>query len=805
MSERFAHVALPLPLADPYTYRIPATLADRALPGARVVVPVRTREIVGIITAVDVSAPTMAARDLLGAPDVSPALSPPLLALAGRLSSYYGAPLGMVLHAMLPAALWGHSSVDLVLLDPGARVGGTADQLVHWLRDRGGRAGMGAAVRALKRPLWDVVDRLQRVGVVELDVQRPDTSGGVTTVRVASIVGDPLPLLQRDERFRRAPKQRLLYEALEARGGRSSVAELLEGAGVTAAPLKGLVSGGLVQVELAEARRDPFADLPDSPPPPHLTPDQVAALEALAAVPAGKAALLFGVTGSGKTLVYLERIRALLATGRGAIILVPEIALTPQTVSRVRAVFGDDVAVLHSALSDGERADAWRSLRRGERRVAVGARSAVFAPVRDLGVIVLDEEHETSYKNGETPRYHARTVAAMRARLEGATLILGSATPSLESWVALAHTDRIVRLPERIAARPMPPVELVDLRTAPQVRGVAGLPWSQQLDDAVTATLARDEQVLLLLNRRGWASFIQCRDCGEVVDCPRCSISLTVHRQPVELRCHYCDHRQPIPSRCPSCDGEATRSLGAGTQQLEELVAARFPEARLARMDLDTTSGKWAHHRILDRVGRGEVDILLGTQMIAKGIDFPNVTLVGVVDADTALHLPDFRAAERTFQLVAQVAGRTGRGPKGGRVLVQTRQPTHPALAFAAQHDAEGFLEAERASRESPAYPPRVAIANITVSGVDRAEVSARAVAVVEWCERVIARNALPLIVLGPAPCPIERIKDRWRDHLIIKGPAKALGRWVRVAAPRLAAAHGNVRITVDRDPMSLL
>jgi primosomal protein N' (replication factor Y) len=278
-----------------------------------------------------------------------------------------------------------------------------------------------------------------------------------------------------------------------------------------------------------------------------------------------------------------------------------------------------------------------------------------------------------------------------------------------------------------------------------------------------------------------------------------------VHRQPSELRCHYCDHRQPIPIKCPVCDGEATRSLGAGTQQLEELVAGRFPDARLARMDLDTTSGKWAHHRILDRVGKGEVDILLGTQMIAKGIDFPNVTLVGVVDADTALHLPDFRAAERTFQLVAQVAGRTGRGPKGGRVLVQTRQPNHPALEFAARHDAEGFLEAETIARESPAYPPHLSIANVTISGTDRGEVTARAIAVAEWCERVIARSSLPLIVLGPAPCPIERIKDRWRDHLIIKGPAAALGRWVRVAAPRLAAARGDLRVAVDRDPVSLL
>lgn len=351
----------------------------------------------------------------------------------------------------------------------------------------------------------------------------------------------------------------------------------------------------------------------------------------------------------------------------------------------------------------------------------------------------------------------------------------------------------------------MPPVELVDLRNAPAVAGSGMLPWSEVLDAAVTTALAREEQVLLLLNRRGWASFLQCTTCGEVIDCPNCSISLTLHRHPPELRCHYCDHRAPVAEKCPSCTAATMRSLGAGTQQLERLVAERFPAARVARMDVDSTAAKWSHHRILERVGRGEVDILLGTQMIAKGIDFPNVTLVGVVDADTALHLPDFRAAERTFQLVAQVAGRAGRGPKGGRVLVQTRQPDHPALAFAAQHDAEGFLAAEMLLRESPAYPPHTSLVHVVLSGADQGEAMKRAVSLTDWCERSIARSSLPIIVLGPAPCPIERIKDRWRVHLILKGPPDAIGRWVRTASPRLAAVRSDVRIHVDRDPVSLL
>lgn len=351
----------------------------------------------------------------------------------------------------------------------------------------------------------------------------------------------------------------------------------------------------------------------------------------------------------------------------------------------------------------------------------------------------------------------------------------------------------------------MPPVELVDLRATPIVAHPTGVPWSTVLDDAVTAALARQEQVLLLLNRRGWAAFVQCTACGEVVQCPNCSISLTVHRNPDELRCHYCDHRREIPTACPACQGTTTRHLGAGTQQVERLVAERFPAARLARMDLDTTASKWGHHRILERVGQGTVDVLIGTQMIAKGIDFPNVTLVGVVDADTALHLPDFRSAERTFQLIAQVAGRAGRGPKGGKVLVQTRQPDHPALGFAARHDAEGFLVAELEARRSPPYPPTTSLVRIVASGEDGGAVAERITALATWCDALITRLDLPLTLLGPAPCPIERITNRWRHHLLLRGEAAVLGGVVRALAPKLGAMRGDVRLALDRDPVSLL
>ncbi len=804
MTERFAQVALPLPLAAPYTYRIPETLGDRVVPGARVVVPVRRRELIGVVVASDAPPPNATARDVLAAPDDEPAVPHGLLETARWIAGYYGAPLGLTLRSMLPAGMWGESRV-IATLARGARVpGGVAGEVMTWLERRGGEAPVDTAARSLKRPLWDVLDRLARVGAVTLRVEPPDTEGAALTERVAVLSGDSPTLLERHTLFRRAPKQRRLYEAVEQLGGRATVRHLTGRLGFSAAVLRALEKRGLVAIGQAERVRDPFAGLPATPPPARLTDHQQAALAAVEALGPGEGALLFGITGSGKTLVYLEAVRRVLAAGRGAIVLVPEIGLTPQTVSRLRGAFGDDVAVLHSGLSDGERADAWRLLRRGERRVAVGARSAVFAPVMDLGMIVLDEEHEASYKNGESPRYHARDVAAVRAKIEGATLVLGSATPSLETMVLSEQKLRLVRLPERIGARPLPPVELVDLRVAPKVPGTGAIAWSEALDAAIVGTLARGEQALLLLNRRGFAAFLQCPDCGEVWQCPRCSISLTVHTAPPGLRCHYCGHEEPLPYTCRNCANPVQQMRGFGTQQLERLLAERYPKARLARMDLDTTSTKWSHQRILAAVETGEVDLLLGTQMIAKGLDFPNVTLVGVVDADTGLYLPDYRAAERTVQLLAQVAGRAGRGPRGGKVLVQTRHPMHHALARAAAHDTEGFFREERALRENPPYPPATSLVNLLVSGTDERAAGRRAAELADWCTALLTQHDLPVTLLGPAPCPLAKIKDRWRWHVLLKGRSEVLGRVVRYAAEKLTRA-GEIRVVVDRDPVALL
>jgi primosomal protein N' (replication factor Y) (superfamily II helicase) len=804
MTARFAQVALPLPLAQPYTYSVPDTLGDRVVPGARVVVSVRRRELIGLTVAIDVAPPAAESKPVLAVPDVEPALSPALLSTAQWISGYYGAPLGLTLKAILPGGMWGESQVVVSLQNGSKKFGGLAGDLVSWLQQRGGQASVHTAARAFKRPLWDVIERLARVDAVSLRVNPPDVDAAVLTERTLALSGERPTLIERDALFKRRPKQRQLYETLETLGGSASVRHLSDQLGFGEAVVRALVRQGLARMGKVELVRDPFAGTPVTLPPTTLNPDQAAALSAVSRLGPGEGALLFGVTGSGKTLVYLEAVRGVLAAGQGAIVLVPEIGLTPQAVSRFRGAFGDDIAVLHSGLSEGERADAWRLLRRGERRVAVGARSAVFAPVPRLGLIVIDEEHEASYKNGEAPRYHTREVAAVRARLEGARLVLGSATPALETFVRAESKLTLLRLPQRVGSRPLPPVEMIDLRAAPKVVGTGSLTWSVALDNAIEATLARGEQALLLLNRRGYAAFLQCPDCGEVWQCSRCSISLTVHQSPPALRCHYCGHEEPLPLTCRACANPVQQMRGIGTQQLERMLVERYPGARIARMDLDTTSTKWSHQRILGAVEKGEVDLLIGTQMIAKGLDFPNVTLVGVVDADTGLYLPDFRSAERTFQLLAQVAGRAGRGPKGGRVLIQTRHPAHHALVAAAQHDTTRFLQEERAQRETPPYPPAVALVNLIYSGPDEREVGRKAAALADWCGGLIRKYALPIAVLGPAPCPLVRLKERWRWHVLLKGPSESLGRVVRYAARRIKR-QGATRLVIDRDPVSLL
>lgn len=799
-------VALPLPAAQPYRYRVPRGLADRVIPGTRVVVPVRTRALVGVVTALDEDNGD-GLKPVLLVPDTEAIIPPALLELAHWVSQYYATPIGITLRAILPAALWGSSRLVAEVRAPETAPGGASRDVLEALERLGGRASAARLARLLKRPVWDALQRLARAGTVSLETEPPDLGPAAGTERVIVLTRSLPSLLARDQAFGRARQQRVAYDALDALGGEATWRHCVHRLGFSPAVLRGLVARGLASIEKRTRLRDPFSGVA-SQPPGTPTSAQQQAIARLTELPPGGAGLLFGVTGSGKTAAYLEAIREEVAAGRGAIVLVPEIALTPQTIARVRGVFGDDVAVLHSALSDAERADAWRAVLDGTRRVVVGARSAVFAPVRHLAAIVVDEEHDASYKHGQAPRYHARAVAMARARIQGARVILASATPSLETWAARERIV-VVRLPDRVADLPLPAVRLVDLRTAERVRESGPVPWSRDLDQAVEARLAAGQQVFLLLNRRGFAHYLQCTACGAVTECPNCSIALTVHQTPAGLRCHYCGHCEAIPPVCGLCGHPTQQTRGVGTQHLERWLETRYPQARLVRMDADTTARKWSHQRILDSVHRGEVDILFGTQMIAKGLDFPGVTLVGVVDADTGLHLPDFRAAERTFQLVAQVAGRAGRGPRGGEVIVQTRSPQHVALTAAAAHDFETFAEHELEQRRSPPYPPHVGLANIVVSGTDQDVVAGAAVDVADWLRSLLERRSAGEVdLIGPAPAPIARIKRRWRWHLLLRATNRSLlGRVIRYAARQAPhTKHGAaVRVVVDRDPVSLL
>jgi primosomal protein N' (replication factor Y) len=658
-------------------------------------------------------------------------------------------------------------------------------------------------------------------GLLEIQHEAPSLSPPLRTRQVVALTRELTSLQERDNVFKRASRQRELYEYLESVAGRAEVAHLSERLGISRSVVQGLVDKGVAEINVEEIASHPFADLPAPPEVTHApTAAQAAAISRLLDSLDQRPPSVFvlkGVTGSGKTLVYIEVLRELIARrGQGAIVLVPEISLTPQTLSRFRAAFGDDVVLLHSALSDGERYAAWQALRSGEKRIAIGARSAVFAPVKRLGAIIIDEEHEGSYKQSDpAPRYHAREVAVMRARRAGALCLLGSATPSLESWWQTESGKwQRLDLPERIGARPLPTIHTVDLRSAMKTRGreANGRPsgpvvLSPDLKTALEDRLARGEQAILLLNRRGYSNFAQCLECGTVRTCWQCNVSLTQHRRPPRLVCHHCSHQEPLPEACPECSAPGLRQRGVGTEQVERVLEETFPDARLARMDVDTTSGKWSHHEILERVGRRHVDILLGTQMIAKGLDFPHVTLVGVINADVGLNLPDFRASERTFQLLTQVAGRAGRGEAGGEVIVQTALPGHYAIQYALDHDFDGFAERELEERREPAYPPHTRLANLVISGRGELHVQQAAEAAVSWLQGLLdARRIVGIDLLGPAPCPIDRIRGRWRWHLLLKSrKPEPLGRLLGYFARRFESPSAQLRVEIDRDPVSLL
>ncbi|NLM46984.1 MAG: primosomal protein N' [Firmicutes bacterium] len=598
----------------------------------------------------------------------------------------------------------------------------------------------------------------------------------------------------------RGSKQQLALQLLKS--GPVSLTDL-EKRGVSRDTVRTLEKKGWVRLIVLPVRRDPLAGLSAVREAPlQLTPAQQEVLAQLARSSEGrpKPMLLYGVTGSGKTEVYLQAIACMLQKKLGSIVLVPEIALTPQMTERFVARFGSSVAVLHSRLSAGERYDEWCRVARGEALVVIGARSAVFAPVRKLGLLILDEEHEITYKQEEVPRYHARDIALRRAEMHGAAVILGSATPSLESYTkALRGEYLLAKLPRRIADRPLPPVEIVDMRE--ELKSGNKSIFSRTLQAALRDTLAAGRQAIIFLNRRGYATFVLCRTCGHVMRCPACNVSLKFHSTSAMLCCHYCDHQEPYPAVCPACGSRYIRHFGAGTQKVEEELRRHFPAARPLRLDADTAVRKGVYQKILACFRRGEANVLVGTQMIAKGLDFPKVTLVGVVTADTALNLPDFRAGERTFQMLTQVAGRAGRGAAGGRVVIQTYTPEHYAVTAAREHDFETFYREESARRKEFGYPPFGCLVRLLLSGGAEEDVAKAA--------SLLAGFFGPEIELwGPSPCPLEKVRGRYRWQLVLRGnELEPLLILAREAADRFrqCAAAANVRLSLDVEPLHLL
>jgi primosomal protein N' (replication factor Y) len=803
-----------LPAERYFDYHVPEDWELIPPLGSRVLVPFAGRRVEGIVWGNQEPTYAKKIKDVHGVLDETPILTAEQMSLIEWLAQRFFCRRQDLFRLFFPPGVKGKTEKCW-------RQVGTRDELAAYVNGLSLPNGMGEKLEALLNELTPVytpcpsvqpelkpsILKLVSAGLIKVSWRPQKPAVTFKTVQGYGIH----PEHRHREPGALTVKQKKVWAFLSDQKEPVAAKEILAATDVTVSVIDALVRKGYLTKASLVVERNPFLKPALSQPAFELNAEQAAAFAQIkAALDRQEPSyfLLQGVTGSGKTEIYLQTIAAVLNRGQDVILLVPEIALTPQTVERVRSRFGEAVAVLHSSLSDGERFDQWWKIKNGEVKVVVGARSAVFAPLPNLGLIIVDEEHEFTYKQEEVPRYHAKTVAQERCRRVNGVLVLGSATPSLESIYAVQKGEfQKITLSQRIMGRALPEIELVDLREEFKARRFTVM--SPRLNEEIAVRLVRGEQVIILLNRRGFATFIICRECGYVLKCPACDVTLTFHRNPAVLRCHYCNYQAIPPAECSQCKGHYLRYFGHGTQRLEEELTEQFPRARIVRMDLDTTSRKGSHERIYRQLVRQEIDILLGTQMVAKGLDLPNVTLVGILAADSGLNLPDFRAAERTYQILTQAAGRAGRGEKPGLVLIQTFNPEHYSIKALAEQEECAFYRQELAYRSAAAYPPFNYLIRLVFSGVDQQEVRDSAQKVTAYLQKALTKltvNTANMEVLGPQPALIERIKNQFRWHTLIKTQDLTVAQWL---LPQINSAfrrrHQGVRIIIDENPYSVL
>lgn len=787
----------------PFTYQIPEKFQDFLQIGMRVVVEFGNgnRKIQGFVTGLtDEYSGEHQLKSVIDVLDLNPVLSDEAMAMADWLTQRTFAFKIRCLQVMLPNAMRASYRKTLKL------IGKNITPDLATLFDHQSEVEFNP--QRLTSSQLNQIEKLRKANQVEIVYHVDDRAKSkLVWAFKAQMTVEELQTAKKTLRKNAAKRKRLLDFLITNHEQEFVQSDVTRENNFTASDLKTAAQKGWITRYQIEKYRNPYQiDKVQPSTPKKLTAEQAQATNAVdQAIDEDQAAtfLLEGVTGSGKTEVYLQIIQHALAQGKSALMLVPEISLTPQIVRQFKARFGDQVALLHSALSDGERYDEWRRIEKGDAQVVVGARSAIFAPIKNLGVIIMDEEHETSYKQEDMPRYHARDVAQWRGQYHHCPVVLGSATPSLESRArAQKGVYQWLRLTKRINGKDLPHVQLVDMRQAGRYAPTTDI--SQELATEIQKKLALNEQVVLMLNRRGYSSFLMCRECGEVIKCPNCDISLTYHKDTNSLKCHYCGHEEPVPQVCPNCHSKAVRYFGTGTQRVEKELTELFPTARILRMDVDTTRRKGAHERILDEFGKHHADILLGTQMIAKGLDFPNVTLVGVLNADTSLGLSDFRASERTFQLLTQVSGRAGRAEKEGNVLIQTYNPDHYAIQYAQRQDYEHFFGKEMQVRHQGGYPPYYYTIQITASARTEADAAQKMFQIRGEIVNYLSQNA---VILGPTPQSIMRINNRYYYQLVIKYKNEPqLENYLQnLLLTSQKEERNGLQIVIDRDPMNFI